>query len=158
MRRTGFSLIELMVTVALLGILASIGYPFWLTCAHQARRAEAKPILRGIGDAQTAYDMAQGTYLTGASNPGVPLDKDMHAFDAEMAGWVTLGFSPDGPVRCTYLTDCYDGCTWARADAYCDVDDDNNVAAIWYYIADEGATGGGAYSTGHFEDQNPDWF
>ena len=158
MRRAGFTLVELMIAVALVGILAAIGIPQWQAMSLKAKRAEARPILRGIGDAQLAYNLASDTYIAGSSNPGSPIGKNLKAWQSTMSGWSTLDFQPDGDLRCTYILDCYTSCTWSRVDAYCDVDDDNSSAIIRYYVPTARTTGTGSSlrGNGYFSDDYPD--
>lgn len=160
MRHSGFSLVELMIGVALVGILAALAIPQWQSAQLKARRAEAKPILRGIGDAEVAYNIANATYVAGSSNPGSPIGKNLKAWQPTMTGWSSLGFKPDGDLRCTYITSCFTSCTWARVDAYCDVDDDNNIAIIRYYVPTATTTGTGSSlrGNGYYTDVSPSWY
>ena len=51
----GFTLIELMIVVAIIGILAAIAIPNFLRFQAKARQSEAKTSLAAIFTAQTAY-------------------------------------------------------------------------------------------------------
>lgn len=75
--REGFTLIELMVTVAIVGILAAIAVPTFQRFQSKAHRAEMKSNLGGIYIAQEAYYqentrygsfMETGFVLSGISN------------------------------------------------------------------------------------------
>ena len=48
----GFTLIEVMVTVAIVGILASIAYPSYLSQIRKSRRAEAQSTLMSVAGKQ----------------------------------------------------------------------------------------------------------
>ena len=58
----GFSLIELMIVVALIGILAAIAIPNFLTYQARAKQSEAKTNLAAIHTAAVIYFAEQNTY------------------------------------------------------------------------------------------------
>ncbi len=58
----GFSLIELMIVVALIGILAAIAIPNFLTYQARAKQSEAKTNLAAIHTAEVVYFAEQDTY------------------------------------------------------------------------------------------------
>jgi prepilin-type N-terminal cleavage/methylation domain-containing protein len=132
--RKGYSLVELMLTVVIIGVLAMIAVPNFQDMVLKARKSEAATNLRGIGDSSVAYFVANDTWVTAATNPGSPIGRTARPWRTGEPGWVNLGWSPDGLVRCTYMVTAYGSNTWARADAYCDVDDDNDSAIIRYYV------------------------
>jgi type IV pilus assembly protein PilE len=61
---SGFSLIELMITVAIIGVLASIAYPSYQESIKKSKRSEAKSeLLRFSGAAEREY-IKNGSYAT----------------------------------------------------------------------------------------------
>jgi len=58
----GFTLIELMIVVAIIGILAAIAIPNFMTYQAKARQSEAKVGLGGIFTTATSYFAENGTY------------------------------------------------------------------------------------------------
>jgi len=59
----GFTLIELMIVVAIIGILAAIAIPNFMTYQAKARQSEAKIGLGGIYTTATAFFAENGTYV-----------------------------------------------------------------------------------------------
>ena len=66
----GFTLIELMIVVAIIGILAAIAIPNFLTYQLKSRQAEAKTNLQAIKTSEVAFQAERGCYV-GVTSEGV---------------------------------------------------------------------------------------
>ena len=75
----GFSLLELLVALAIVGILASVAYPSYQNSVRQAKRSDAIAELQGILAAQERYFLANKEYATALSSLG--FDNDTHSID-----------------------------------------------------------------------------
>ena len=70
----GFTLIELMIVVAIIGILAAIAIPNFLTYQLKSRQSEAKTNLQAIKTSEVSFQAERGCYLgiLVEAGPGVP--------------------------------------------------------------------------------------
>ena len=66
----GFTLIELMIVVAIIGILAAIAIPNFLTYQARARQSEAKIGLGGIFTTAVSYFAEQNTWVAAGNALG----------------------------------------------------------------------------------------
>lgn len=71
-RRRGFTLIELIVTVAIIGILATIAFPSYLNYVMRSNRTVAKSALVEITARQEAYLADRKTYAASLNLLGYP--------------------------------------------------------------------------------------
>jgi type IV pilus assembly protein PilE len=63
-RRRGFTLIELMVTVAVIAILAAIAFPSYTSYVRKAKRATAQTGLMDLASKEQTYLLDRRTYTT----------------------------------------------------------------------------------------------
>ncbi|MFO7704884.1 MAG: type IV pilin protein [Halopseudomonas sp.] len=66
-RQAGFTLIELMLVVALVGILAAIAYPSYQEQVRQTRRAEVASVLLENAQLLERHFTRHGSYTAGAA-------------------------------------------------------------------------------------------
>ena len=69
--RRGFTLLELVVVVIILGILATLGFTQYTKMVEKGRTAEAKMILGQIRTAEAAYNQQWGVYTSVIGNLSV---------------------------------------------------------------------------------------
>ena len=99
-RQRGFTLAETMVVIAIIALLASIGYPRFNTYLTRAKRASAKSFLLIVADRQEQYFLDNKQYAAGLSDLGYADD----AVGLDNNGVVT---TITNPAR-TYLVDLSD--------------------------------------------------
>lgn len=145
----GFTLIELMITVAIIGILAAIAIPSFAVYQARSRRTEAYTNLSAIGRTQDAFYAEFSTFRTTTNSwPGGLAGPAKRSWTvAAEAEFGATGWRPEGSVAYDYSVNdgsvgpacgCVAGNCFTAA-AYGDVDGDGNVALV--LLARPDATG-----------------
>ena len=62
--KKGFTLLELIVVIIILGILATLGFSQFMKMVEKGRSAEARMVLGQIRTAQETYKLEQGSYAS----------------------------------------------------------------------------------------------
>ena len=119
----GFTLIELMIVVAIIGILAAIAIPNFINYQKRAKTSEARTNLGAIRTSEEAYASTADTYLDAAWNPDADPDGTKRAWTAGVAGWTDIGYEPKGNIYFSYLISGSTATTFT-AVARGDFDDD----------------------------------
>ena len=135
--RRGFTLIELMIVVAIIGILAAIAIPNFVSMQLRAKRSELPTNLDGIRTAEKAYVNEWDVYTSAAAKPTTLPSRNPADFGATFGSggdWDLLGWVADGKVRGQYKTTATTGSASAQnfsATAISDIDG-NSASSFWW--------------------------
>jgi type IV pilus assembly protein PilA len=89
--KKGFTLIELMIVVAIIGILAAIAIPNFLRFQAKSKQSEAKTNLGGIFTAETSYFAENNAFADLGVISWAPIGSSVRYAYAVTTGGVTLG-------------------------------------------------------------------
>ncbi|MBW2494217.1 MAG: prepilin-type N-terminal cleavage/methylation domain-containing protein [Deltaproteobacteria bacterium] len=139
----GFTLVELVIVVGIIGLLSAIAIPNFLSYQARSRRSEAYVNLAAVARLQNTYHAERGEFFEVGSWPdwvglyGGDLSTRKMTWDAASeAAFGDLGWRPEGAVFYAYdsntgatpctCTNCF------TATALGDVDDDDLESAVMY--------------------------
>ena len=118
-KQNGFTLIELMIVVAIIGIIAGIAYPSYQRYMTESRRSDAHVALLRMADAQERFYLQNNMYTATVGNVGgsgtennwyelAVTAANANAFTLTADSTTVPGGSPQandvGPPDCTVIT------------------------------------------------------
>jgi type IV pilus assembly protein PilA len=106
---SGFTLIELMVIVAIIGILAVLAIPNFMRFQLRTKAAEAKTILAAVRQSEGGYFGEFGSYIQMSQTPStspISTKRTWRLCSAVIsmgdAGYCIMGYFPEGPTYYSY--------------------------------------------------------
>lgn len=123
MKQKGFTLIEVMIVVVVIGILASIAYPAYLDYVMDARRAEGKAAIANVAQRMERCFTESNTYApAGGCVANFATENGYYniSVNADATSYTITAAQTFGDGECGNLTLTHTGVKGA-----------NNVAACW---------------------------
>ncbi len=131
--RGGFTLIEVMIVVAIIGLLAALAIPNYLTFQLKSKSTEGKTNLAAIRTLEESLFAEFGNYVSANASPAAAGKNQKIPFvnvDGSDQGFDLIGFAPEGRVYFNYSVNVSGAAYTAAAGA--DIDADTTYQ-LWGY-------------------------
>jgi len=104
-REDGFTLVEIMVVIAIMALLTAVAFPAYRTYALKAKASEAVNHMATIRALQVSYKAINDTYLPLLAHPAAVPSNYQPWGNPGDNNWDELGFSVDTTIRYQYKVD-----------------------------------------------------
>ena len=84
MNKKGFTLVELMVVIVIIGVLAAVAIPKMMSATNKAKAGEGPQVLRSITNMEAVYSTEAGSYRA--------CDETSFTGNIDISGWTAIGF------------------------------------------------------------------